>query len=67
MKILVTGGAGFIASHVSEGFIRAGHSVVIVDDLSTGKRENVPSAAKFLQHDITQEWSRSLPTNGLRS
>ena len=53
MKILVTGGAGFIASHVSEGFIRAGHSVVIVDDLSTGKRENVPSAAKFLQHDIT--------------
>jgi UDP-glucose 4-epimerase len=53
MKILVTGGAGFIASHVSEGFLKAGHSVVIVDDLSTGKRENVPSAAKFYQRDIT--------------
>jgi UDP-glucose 4-epimerase len=53
MKIMVTGGAGFIASHVSEGFLRAGHSVVIVDDLSTGKRENIPSAAKFYQRDVT--------------
>ena len=53
MKILVTGGAGFIASHVSEGYIGAGHSVVIVDDLSTGKRENIPCAAKFYEHDIT--------------
>jgi UDP-glucose 4-epimerase len=53
MKILVTGGAGFIASHVSEGFLKAGHSVVIVDDLSTGKRENIPPAAKFYQRDIT--------------
>ncbi len=53
MKILVTGGAGFIASHVSEGYIRDGHSVVIVDDLSTGKRENLPSAAKFFECDIT--------------
>jgi UDP-glucose 4-epimerase len=53
MKILVTGGAGFIASHVSEGYLRAGHSVVIVDDLSTGKRENIPSAAKFVERDIT--------------
>jgi UDP-glucose 4-epimerase len=53
MKVMVTGGAGFIASHVSEGFLRAGHSVVIVDDLSTGKRENVPSAAKFYQGDVT--------------
>jgi UDP-glucose 4-epimerase len=53
MKILVTGGAGFIASHVSEGYLRAGHSVVIVDDLSTGKRENIPRAAKFYERDIT--------------
>jgi UDP-glucose 4-epimerase len=53
MKILVTGGAGFIASHVSEGYLRRGHSVVIVDDLSTGKRENVPSGAKFFTQDIT--------------
>jgi len=53
MKILVTGGAGFIASHCSEGFLRAGHSVVIVDDLSTGKRKNIPSGAKFFERDIT--------------
>ena len=53
MKILVTGGAGFIASHVSEGYLRAGHAVVIVDDLSTGKRENIPSAAKFYDCDVT--------------
>jgi len=53
MKILVTGGAGFIASHVSEGYLKAGHTVAIVDDLSTGKRENIPSAAKFYQCDVT--------------
>jgi UDP-glucose 4-epimerase len=53
MKIVVTGGAGFIASHVAEGYLRAGHSVVIVDDLSTGKRENLPAAAKFYEQDIT--------------
>ncbi len=53
MKILVTGGAGFIASHVSEGYLGAGHAVVIIDDLSTGKRENVPSAAKFYECDVT--------------
>jgi UDP-glucose 4-epimerase len=53
VKILVTGGAGFIASHVSEGYLRAGHAVVIIDDLSTGKRENVPAAAEFYHCDIT--------------
>ena|SRR5579863_1604930 len=53
MKILVTGGAGFIASHVSEGFLRAGHEVVIVDDLSTGKRENLPPNSRFYEQDIT--------------
>jgi UDP-glucose 4-epimerase len=53
MKILVTGGAGFIASHVAEGYLRAGHAVVIIDDLSTGKEENLPAAAKFFPCDIT--------------
>ncbi len=52
MKILITGGAGFIASHVAEGFLAAGHDVAIVDDLSTGKRENVPAKARFYQQDI---------------
>jgi UDP-glucose 4-epimerase len=52
MKILVTGGAGFIGSHVVDAYVAAGHEVVIVDDLSTGKRENLNPKAKFHQLDI---------------
>lgn len=52
MKTLVTGGAGFIASHLSDRLIEAGHEVVIVDDLSTGKRANLPGRAKFYEVDI---------------
>jgi len=52
MKILVTGGAGFIASHVSEAYLKAGHDVVIVDDLSTGKRDNIPAHATFYEMNI---------------
>lgn len=53
MRILVTGGAGFIGSHVAEAFLQAGHEVVIIDDLSTGIEENIPPGAKFLAGDIT--------------
>ena len=53
MKILVTGGAGFIGSHVVDAFVGAGHEVVIVDDLCTGKRENLNPKAKFIELDIT--------------
>lgn len=52
MKILVTGGAGFIASHVTDLFIEAGHEVVIVDNLSTGRVSNLNPKAKFYQIDI---------------
>ena len=52
MKILVTGGAGFIGSHVVDAYVAAGHEVVIVDDLSTGKRENLNPKAKFHQLDV---------------
>ena len=52
MKVLVTGGAGFIGSHVVDALIQRGHSVVVVDDLSTGKREHVNPAATFYQLDI---------------
>ena len=52
MRILVTGGAGFIASHVSDRLLSLGQQVAIVDNLSTGKRENVPAAAKFYEIDI---------------
>lgn len=52
MKILITGGAGFIASHIAERYIELGHEVVIVDNLVTGKRENLPSKAIFYEVDI---------------
>lgn len=52
MKVLVTGGAGFIGSHVADALLERGHSVAVVDDLSTGKRAQVPAAARFYQHDI---------------
>jgi len=52
MKILVTGGAGFIGSHIVDGFLKEGHKVVVVDDLSTGKLENLNQAAQFHQFDI---------------
>jgi len=52
MKILVTGGAGFIGSWVAEVYINGGHEVLILDDLSTGRRENVPADASFIEGDI---------------
>jgi len=52
MKILVTGGAGFIGSHVVDAYVAAGHEVVVVDDLSTGKRENLNRQARFVEADI---------------
>jgi UDP-glucose 4-epimerase len=51
-RILVTGGAGFIASHVSDQLVAAGHEVTVVDNLSTGKQEYVPAAAQFYPYDI---------------
>lgn len=51
-KILVTGGAGFIGSHVADSLISSGHDVVILDDLSTGFKENVNDKARFYQMDI---------------
>ena len=52
MKVMVTGGAGFIGSHVVDALIGAGHDVVVVDDLSTGKEENLNPSAAFYQVDI---------------
>ncbi|HZT08218.1 MAG TPA: NAD-dependent epimerase/dehydratase family protein [Chloroflexota bacterium] len=52
MRVLVTGGAGFIASHVAERFLQLGHDVIIVDNLSTGRRENVPAGARLVEMDI---------------
>ena len=52
MKILITGGAGFIGSSIADAYLAAGHEVAIVDNLYSGKRENVPRAARFHEVDI---------------
>ena len=52
MKVLVTGGAGFIGSNVVDGLITAGHQVLVVDNLYTGKRSNVNPEAQFFELDI---------------
>ncbi len=52
MKILVTGGAGFIASHVTDRYLQLGHEVAVVDNLSTGFRENINKDAIFYEEDI---------------
>ncbi|GAI78788.1 unnamed protein product, partial [marine sediment metagenome] len=52
MKVLITGGAGFIGSNVADGLLEKGYEVIIVDDLSNGKKENVPEEAKFYKCDI---------------
>ena len=55
MRILVTGGAGFIGSHVVDAFIAAGHQVAIVDDLSTGKRARVNAEARLHVMDLRSD------------
>jgi UDP-glucose 4-epimerase len=59
-RVLVTGGAGFIASHVAEAYLAAGDEVWIVDDLSSGKRRNIPDAATFVEMDIRDPAVRDL-------
>ncbi len=53
MKILVTGGAGFIGSHVVDAYVTAGHEVAVIDNLSTGREENVNPNARVHRVDIT--------------
>lgn len=52
MRILITGAAGFIGSHVADASLEDGHEVLVLDDLSTGDRENVPSRATFVEVDL---------------
>ena len=54
MNILVTGGAGFIGSHMAKRHLADGHRVVVVDDLSSGRRERLPPSARFVQADIAE-------------
>lgn len=55
MKVLVTGGAGFIGSHLADAYLADGHEVTIVDNLSSGKRERLPDGARFIEIDITDD------------
>jgi UDP-glucose 4-epimerase len=56
LKVLVTGGAGFIGSHVADRLLADGHEVVIIDDLSTGHVEHLPARARFYQMDVHSPW-----------
>lgn len=53
MRVLVTGGAGFIGSHLAERLLDAGHDVTVLDNLLTGRRGNVPEGARFVEGDIS--------------
>ena len=57
MKIVITGGAGFIGSHIADAYISAGHDVVVIDNLSSGKKENLNPSARFYHADITDKVS----------
>ena len=52
MRVLVTGGAGFIGSHIVDELLAAGHEPVVVDDLSSGHRANVPAGVSCIEADI---------------
>jgi UDP-glucose 4-epimerase len=56
VKVLVTGGAGFIGSHIADRLLADGHDVVVLDDLSTGHVEQVPARARFYQMDLSSPW-----------
>ncbi|OGB87777.1 UDP-glucose 4-epimerase [candidate division WOR-1 bacterium RIFCSPLOWO2_02_FULL_46_20] len=60
MKILVTGGAGFIASNIVDAYVEAGHEVAVLDNLTTGKRENLNPQVKFYEVDIRDKERLSL-------
>jgi UDP-glucose 4-epimerase len=55
LNLLVTGGAGFIGSHVAEALLKSGHRVLVVDDLSTGREENLPAGVMFEKLDVREE------------
>jgi UDP-glucose 4-epimerase len=63
-RVLVTGGAGFIGSHISEAYLAEGWEVVVLDDLSRGHQRNVPSGARLVRADIRSPEARKLLAEG---
>ena len=63
-RVLVTGGAGFIGSHVAEAYLAAGYEVTVIDDLSSGKKRNVPDGAELVICDICSEEARAIVASG---
>ncbi|HVH69114.1 MAG TPA: NAD-dependent epimerase/dehydratase family protein [Gemmatimonadales bacterium] len=63
-NVLVTGGAGFIGSHVVDAYLAAGDTVTVVDDLSTGRRAHVPAAATLIEADVRSEPVREAIARG---
>ena len=64
MRILITGGSGFIGSHVADAYVQEGHEVTVVDDLSTGKKENINPKARFFKVDICDKGVEDIFKNG---
>lgn len=63
-RVLVTGGAGFIGSHVADAYLAAGHEVTVLDSMVHGRRENVPAGAEFVQLDIRDADAARLVAEG---
>ncbi|MFQ6046490.1 MAG: NAD-dependent epimerase/dehydratase family protein [Gemmatimonadales bacterium] len=63
-RVLLTGGAGFIGSHVAEQYLQAGYEVTVLDDLSSGRHENVPAGASFVEGDVRSPEARRLLAEG---
>lgn len=63
-SVLVTGGAGFIGSHVAEAFLEAGHHVTVLDNLDSGSRDNAPDGAQFVEDDIRSAGTHRLLASG---
>ena len=63
-RALVTGGAGFIGSHVADLYLQNGYEVTVLDNFASGRRENVPSAARLVEVDLTSAEARAVVAKG---